>query len=308
MIKFVAQRFSSSLVVLLVVSLLIFVVLDTVPGDAAETIIGDSASQEQLDELRQEMGLDETLLPRYFSYIKDMFMQGDMGDSLITGKPVWALLANRLPSTLLLTLTATTLATTLGIALGVFAATNKGSPLDTLIIGLSTLGMAVPTFWSGLLLMLLAAPRLNLPLAGGGSIRHLILPSLTLAFPTMAVVARLSRSSVLDGLNEPYVQIAEAKGLPYRRILFKHVLRNGLIPLINLLGLQLGHLLGGAFIVETIFGWPGLGRLTVQAIFDRDYPIVMGAALTMAAAYLMINFIVDMSHAWLDPRVAQKSI
>lgn len=305
---YIAQRFGSSLVVLLVVSLLIFVVLDTVPGDAAESIIGDSASQEQLDELRQEMGLDETLLARYVSYIKGVFMQGDLGVSLITGKPVWALLANRLPFTLLLTLSATTLATTLGIALGVLAATHTGSPLDTLIISLSTLGVAVPTFWSGLLLMMLVAPKLNLPLAGGGSIRHLILPSLTLAFPTMAVVARLSRSSVLDGLNEPYVQMAKAKGLPPRRILFKHVLRNGLIPLINLLGLQLGHLLGGAFIVETIFGWPGLGRLTVQAIFDRDYPIVMGAALTMAAAYLMINFAVDMGHAWLDPRVAQKSL
>jgi ABC-type dipeptide/oligopeptide/nickel transport system permease component len=294
--------------VLVVVSLIIFVVLDTIPGDAAEALVGDSASQEQLEELRREMGLDAPLGMRYINFMRDLLSRGNLGESLITGKPVWSLLANRLPYTVLLTFTATSLATILGITSGTLAAVRKGSLLDTIIIAVSTLGVAVPTFWSGLLFMLFFAPTLNLPLIGGGSIRHLILPSLTLSLPTAAVVARLTRSSILDGLNEPYVEIARAKGLPYRKILFNHVLRNGLIPMINLLGLQLGHLLGGAFIVETIFGWPGLGRLTVQAIFDRDQPIVLGAALTMAALYLMINLLVDLSHAWLDPRVAQKSL
>ncbi len=306
--KYIARRFGSSLLVLFVVSLVIFVALDTVPGDAAEALVGDTASQEQLQELRKEMGLDDPLGLRYTHFMHRLLTRGDLGESLITGKPVWSLLANRLPYTMLLTLTSTALATTLGIVIGTLAAVNKDSPMDAAIISLSTLGIAVPTFWSGLLFMLFLAPRLNLPLVGGGSLKHLIMPSLTLALPTMAVVIRLTRSSILDGLNQPYVQMAQAKGLPHRKVLFKHVLRNGLMPLINLLGLQLGHLLGGAFIVETIFGWPGVGRLTVQAIFDRDQPIVLGAALTMAVLYLLINFIVDLSHAWLDPRVAHKSL
>ncbi|MFO8035652.1 MAG: ABC transporter permease [Anaerolineales bacterium] len=306
--KYIFRRLGSSILVLLVVSLIIFVALDTVPGDAAEALVGETASQEQLQELRQEMGLSDPLGLRYLHFMQRLFTRGDLGESLITGRPVWGLLASRIPYTVLLTLTATLLATTLGIMIGTLAAVNKGSPVDAAIIALSTLGIAVPTFWSGLLFMLFLAPRLNLPLVGGGSLKHMIMPSLTLALPTMAVVVRLTRSSILNGLNQPYVQIAQAKGLPHRKILFKHVLRNGLIPLINLLGLQLGHLLGGAFIVETIFGWPGLGRLTVQAIFDRDYPIVLGAALTIAVLYLLINFIVDVSHAWLDPRVAHKSL
>jgi ABC-type dipeptide/oligopeptide/nickel transport system permease component len=171
------------------------------------------------------------------------------------------------------------------------------------------MGLAVPTFWSALLLMMLFALRLHwLPVVGAGSPKHLVLPALTLILPTTAVVARLMRSSVLENLSADYVLTAHAKGAMPRRVMTHHVLRNSLIPLVTLLGLYLGRLLGGAFIVETIFGWPGLGRLTVQAIFDRDQPVVLGAALTMAMIFLLINFLVDLAHAWLDPRVVCETL
>jgi peptide/nickel transport system permease protein len=176
-------------------------------------------------------------------------------------------------------------------------------------MGVTALGLAVPTFWSGLLLMLLFSLRLNwLPVVGAGTPAHLILPAVTLALPTAAVVARLTRSSLLEELLSDYVRTARAKGVGPRGVLWRHILRNSLIPVVSLLGLQLGRLLGGAFIVETIFGWPGLARLTVQAIFERDQPVVLGAALTIAAMYLAVNLAVDLLHGWMDPRVAREAI
>jgi ABC-type dipeptide/oligopeptide/nickel transport system permease component len=201
------------------------------------------------------------------------------------------------------------LATVLGMMIGTAAALRSGTVLDTLIMGGTTLGLAVPTFWSALLFIMIFSLRLHLlPVVGAGSIRHLVLPALTLALPTAAILARLMRASLLDVFGADYVRTAQAKGLPSRRVLGVHVLRNSLIPVLTVLGLQLGHLLGGAFVVETIFGWPGLGRLTVLAIFDRDYPLVMGAALLVAAIYLLVNFLVDVAQGGLDPRVAHEAI
>jgi ABC-type dipeptide/oligopeptide/nickel transport system permease component len=195
------------------------------------------------------------------------------------------------------------------VVIGIVAALRSGSYLDTLIMGTTTLGLAVPTYWSALLFILLFALTLGwLPVVGASSWKHLVLPAVTLALPMSAVVARLMRSSVLEELNAAYVYTARAKGASSRRVLLGHIMRNSLIPVVSMLGLYLGRLLGSAFIVETIFGWPGLGRLTVQAIFDRDLPVVLGAALIVATAYLLINFLVDLAHAWLDPRVAHETI
>jgi len=291
--------------VLLIVSLVIFAALDVTPGDAAETLVGDSASHEQLDAVRHEMGLDIPLVPRYLHFLSGLLTRGDLGKSLISQRSVSDLLLERLPHTLQLALTATVLAAVVGILIGVGAAVRAGTFLDTTIMGLTALGLAVPTFWSAMLLMMLFSLRLRwLPVVGAGSLKHLVLPAVTLALPTAAVLARLMRSSVLEELNKDYVRTAHAKGASSRRVLTRHILRNSLIPLVTMLGLYLGRLLGGAFIVETIFGWPGLGRLTVQAIFDRDQPVVLGAALIMAATFLIANFAVDSVHAWLDPRVA----
>jgi peptide/nickel transport system permease protein len=309
MARHLLRRLSGTGLVLVLVSFVIFVALDVTPGDAAEAMVGDSASQEQLDALRHEMGLDVPLVQRYLNFISGLLTQGDLGQSLVTGQSVGGLLAERLPSTVQLAFTATALATVLGVAIGIAAAVRAGTYLDTAIMGGTALGLAVPTFWSALLFVMLFALRLHwLPVVGSGSLKHLVLPAVTLALPTAAVVARLMRSSILEELSANYVRTAHAKGARSRRVMSHHVLRNSLIPLLTLLGLYLGRLLGGAFIVETIFGWPGLGRLTVQAIFDRDQPVVLGAALTVAAMYLTINFFVDVGHAWLDPRVGQETL
>ena len=303
------RRIAGTLLVLLAVSFIIFAALAVTPGDAAEAMVGDSASQEQLDALRHEMGLDVPLLPRYLRFLSGLLTRGALGHSLVSGREVGDLVAARLPYTLLLALTATTLATIAGMVIGTAAAVRAGTYVDTLIMGGMALGLAVPTFWSSLLLMMLFAVRLHwLPVVGAGSLKHLVLPALTLALPTAAVIARQMRCSILEELGADYVRTAHAKGVTSRRVLTVHVLRNSLIPVVTLLGLYLGRLLGGAFIVETIFGWPGLGRLTVQAIFDRDQPVVLGAALTVATIYLVVNFGVDLVHAWLDPRVAHETL
>jgi ABC-type dipeptide/oligopeptide/nickel transport system permease component len=297
-----------TLLVLMVVSAVVFLMLDVAPGDAAETLVGDSASAEQMAALRREMGLDQPLGMRYARFLAGV-VRGDLGRSLITGQPVAALLVERLPHTVLLALTATGLATVLGMAIGTAAALRAGSPGDAALMGLTSLGLAVPTFWSALLLMMLFSLRLGwLPVVGDGDWRHLILPTVTLALPTMAIVARLMRTGVLDALRAPYVVTAHAKGIKPQWVLGRHVLRNSLIPVVTMLGLHLGRLMGGAFIVETIFGWPGVGRLMVLAIFDRDLPVVMGAALVVAAFYLLLNVAVDVVQGWLDPRVARGAL
>jgi ABC-type dipeptide/oligopeptide/nickel transport system permease component len=309
MTQHLLRRLAGSAGVLLAVSLVIFAALDATPGDAADALVGDSASQVQLDALRREMGLDLPWTSRYVSFVTELLTQGSLGRSLISGRPVTDLLAASFPYTAVLALAAILLATGVGIVVGTAAAVRAGAWLDTAIMGVTALGMAVPTFWSGLLFILVFSLGLGwLPVVGAGSLKHLVLPTLTLALPTAAVVARLMRSSVLDELTRYYVRTARAKGAPPRRVLLRHVLRNSFIPLLTLLGLHLGHLLGGAFIVETIFGWPGLGRLTVQAIFDRDQPVVLGAALTVATVYLLINLAVDLLHARLDPRVGHATL
>jgi peptide/nickel transport system permease protein len=309
MTRHLLRRLVGTLIVLLVVSFVIFAALDTIPGDAAEAMVGESASQEQLDALRHELGLDRPLMARYADFLSGVVTRGDLGRSLVNGRQITSLVAESFRYTLSLAMVATALATLIGMLVGILAALRSGSYLDTLVMSITALGLAVPTYWSALLFMLLFALTLGwLPVVGAGSWKHIVLPALTLALPMSAVVARLMRSSVLDELNAAYIYTARSKGASPRRVLLGHIFRNSLIPVISLLGLYVGRLLGSAFVVETIFGWPGLGRLTVKAIFDRDLPVVLGAALTVATMYLIINFLVDLAHAWLDPRVAHEAI
>ena len=294
---------------LLVISLLTFVALDAAPGDAASSLVGESASSAQLQALRVQLGLDQPVLARYATFLFNFVLHGDLGRSFVSGKSVIGLLQERLPYTIVLALSSAMLASVFGIAIGVVSAMHAGTRLDTLCMSSASLGLAVPTFWSAMLLMLLFSIKLRwLPVVGAEGIQSLILPSVTLALPTMAVVARLMRASLLDVICADYVRTAHAKGLAPSAVLLRHILRNSLIPVVTALGLHLGYLLGGVFIVETIFGWPGLGRLAVQAIFDRDYPVVIGTALTVASIYVVINLIVDVMHGWLDPQVAQEAI
>lgn len=309
MLPFLLRRLLSAILVLIVVSFVTFVLLDIMPGDAAETLVGDFASEEQLTQVRQEMGLDAPVLVRYARYASGVLLQGDMGKSLISGRPVTTLLRERFPNTLILTAAALLVAIVLGVAIGMLAASRPGSYLDTALMGVTTLGLSIPTFWLALLLILIFSLKLHwLPVVGAGSPSHLVLPTICLALPLTAVVARLIRSSLLDVKSADFVRTAQAKGLRKRQIWRNHILRNGLIPVITVLGLYAGHLLAGAFIIETIFAWPGLGRLTVQAILDADFPIVLGAVILIAAIYQLLNFSVDLAHAALDPRVGNKAI
>lgn len=309
MVHHLTRRLLGAAFVLIAVSAVTFFVLTAAPGDAAAGLIGDTASPEQVARLRAEMGLDQPVMLRYAFFLRDLFSSGDLGNSLISGRPVRDLLAERLPYTVLLALTAVGLAAGVGGLLGLLAARRPGTLADTAIMTTANLGIALPSFWVALLFILLFSLRLRwLPVFGADTPRHLILPAVTLALPTVAVVARLVRASLLDVQNADFVRTAHAKGLTGRIILRRHILRNALIPIVTVLGMHLGYLLGGAFIVETIFAWPGLGRLTVQAIFDRDLPVVLGATLTIAAIYVLINLSVDLLHAWLDPRVTSHAV
>ena len=308
-VRFLLRRLFSAFLVLAAVSLLVFVLLDQTPGDAVDTLLGDSASVSQQEMLRHQLGLDRPLLVRYLYFARAALWHGDLGRSLISGQEVSTLVLARFGYTLTLTLTATLLALAWGLLAGTMAAARAGGLTDLAITAVATLGLSAPTFWVALLLVLLFSLRLKwLPVQGAAGPSHLVLPALTLALPMAAVVARLVRASLLEVQQSDYVQTARAKGLPTRLIWRRHILRNSLIPLLTLLALHLGRLLGGMFIVETIFAWPGLGRLLVQAIFDRDFPVVTGAALLTATIYQGLNLVVDVSHAFLDPRVAGETL
>ena len=309
MLGYVARRGAGSVAVLLAVSLVVFLALGATSGDAADAMAGDAASASQLSALRTELGLDRPPMARYGVFLAGIITRGDLGRSLVSNRPVAELVLARLPYTVVLALSAAAMAASLGGLVGALAALRAGTATDTLLMAGAALGLSIPTFWSGLLLILLFSLRLRwLPVTGAGTLVHLILPAVTLALPTAAVVARLQRASLLDVLAEDYVRTAHAKGMTPRYVVTRHVLRNGLVPVIAVLGLQLGHLLGGAFIVETIFSWPGLGRLAVQAIFDRDDPVVLGTALAAAGMYLVVNLLVDAAHGWLDPRVGREAV
>jgi ABC-type dipeptide/oligopeptide/nickel transport system permease component len=307
--RVLARRFAGTLVTLVVISLVTFVALMSTPGDTASALVGESASAAQLQTVRAELGLDQPLLVRYGAFLANLTLRGDLGRSLISNRPVAELVLERLPYTLVLAFAAISLAALIGALLGGAAAIRSGSVWDTLLMSGAALGLALPTFWSALLLIMLFALRLHwLPVVGAESWQHLVLPTVTLALPTAAAVARLMRSSLLDVLGADYVRTAHAKGLVPRQVLHRHVVRNSLIPVVTVLGLHLGHLIGGAFVVETIFGWPGLGRMIVQSIFDRDYPVVMGATLVIAAMYICINLLVDLAHGWLDPQIGHAAV
>lgn len=303
------RRLLGAMLVLLGVSLAVFAALTFVPGDAAEALLGEGASAAQLAAARQELGLDAPLPARYARFLGNVVLRGDLGRSLTSGRPVSDLLGERLPPTAILALSATALALLLGTVAGSLAAARAGSRLDLGVMAASSLGLAVPSYWLAILLVAVLSLRLRwLPVAGAGAPAHLVLPALTLALPTAAVVARLVRSSLLETLHADYLRTATAKGLSGRAVFAGHALRNSLIPVVTLLGLHLGHLLGGAFVIETIFAWPGLGRLGVQAIFDRDVPVVMGVALLVAAVNVAMTAGVDLLHAALDPRLGRSAL
>lgn len=309
MAGYVLRRLAGAALMLLAVSLIVFVLLDVVPGDVAQTLAGDLASEEQLAAVRRELGLDQPLLMRYARFVEGIAFRGDLGASAVSGRPVAVLLAERFGATLKLALAALGLALAAGLLLGTLAAVRAGGYLDLGVMTGATLGESLPSFWVALLLIQVFALKLGwLPVVGAGSPKHLVLPAVTLALPAIALLARLVRSCLLDVRGADFVRTARAKGLGPLLVWRDHIFRNAVLPVITILGLYLGHILSGAFIVETIFAWPGLGRLVVQAIFDRDVPVVVGAVLLIAVIYQALNLAVDLLHAWLDPRVGREAL
>lgn len=304
---YLARRAAALALVLVGVTVLSFALGHFAPGDPAQLLLeqsqGQAPSDEQVRAKRQELGLDRPLVVQYGDWSLGV-LRGDLGESWANGDSVSGLLRNRFPRTALLGITAVSLSVLIAIPFGALAARSPNSLLDHASRVTAMAGASLPSFFIGYLLMYLFGVALQvLPTSGYGSPRHLVLPACTLALGSAAVLTRLTRSSFLEVMSEPYIQSAHAKGVTGRRVLFRHGLRNALNPILSVSGLQLGHLLAGAVVVEWIYAWPGLGKLAVDAIYDRDYPLIQGFVLLSATIVVLTNLVTDLAYAWTDPRV-----
>lgn len=303
MARFILRRVALTIPVLLGVATLVFSLIHFVPGDPVQTMLGESASPQDVAQLRQALGLDRPLLVQYAGFMKGA-LTGDLGQSLRTGQPVTRAIADRLPATIELALAAMLAAAIMAIPLGIVAAVRVGTLVDQGATTVALIGISMPGFWLGPLLAIVFSVWLGwLPVAGRGTVAHLVLPAMTLGTPLAATLARMTRASVIEELRELYVTAARARGVSRVRAVLAHALRNSLIPIVTVVGLQLGSLLTGAVITETIFAWPGVGRLLVQSINARDYPAVQGCILLIAITYVAANLIVDIVYGFLDPRI-----
>lgn len=301
--RYVLKRLLLALPVLLGVSVVVFVAIRLIPGDPALLMAGQAATQEVVQQIRTTLGLDRPLPVQYLYFLRNV-LRGDLGRSLFNGAPVVEELSQRFPRTVRLALASILVASFIGIPAGVLAATRRSTWVDTLVMVVALAGVSVPVFWLGLNLILMFSVRLQwLPAFGYETWRHLILPSFTLGAASAAIVARMTRSAMLEVLSQDYVRTARAKGLAERVVVNRHALRNALIPVVTILGLQLGTLLSGAVLTETVFAWPGIGRLLVEAVLARDYPVIQGATLLIAATFVALNVLVDVLYGLLDPRI-----
>ena len=301
--NFLLRRLLLLIPVLWGVATLVFLLLHFIPGDPIDLMLGDSALGTDREILRDQLGLNDPLIIQYIRYFGDL-LQGDWGTSLFSKKPVFEEIMERVPATMELMFGA--MVVTIGVAmpLGLIAAVNKGSWIDQGSMIFSLLGVSIPNFWLGPMLILVFSIYLDLlPVNERGGLEHLILPSLTLGTSLASILARITRSSVVETLQAEYIRTARSKGISELRILFRHALRNALIPIVTVIGLQVGVLLSGAIITEAIFDWPGLGNLLISAINSRNYPLVQGCVLFIAGSYVMVNLVIDLLYAYLDPRI-----
>jgi ABC-type dipeptide/oligopeptide/nickel transport system permease component len=302
---YLTRRTAALIPVLLGVSFAAFVLIRLLPGDPITLLLAESerSTPEEIAEAKRRLGLDRPLVVQYAHYLYRLG-RGDMGRSIRSGRPIVEEIAARYPSTVLLAVGAIIVTVIVGIPLGIVAAVNKDSMIDRLAMIGALFGISAPIFWLGLVLQIVFALWLGiLPSAGKGGILHLLLPVITLGLFPVANVARLVRMSMLEVLGQEYMTAARAKGLPDHLRLFRHALKNALIPAVTIIGLSLGYMLGGAVVTEVVFAWPGVGRYLVQAIFARDYPVVQGVILTIALSYVLINFLTDVVYSFLDPRI-----
>jgi peptide/nickel transport system permease protein len=302
-LQFVAQRLVRSVLVLLVVSFIVFVLTSFAPGDPVLIMLGQNATPEAAANLRSELHLDQPLPIRYINYIGDA-LHGDFGRSYHSQRPVSEELLRAYPATMQLAFTTLAFSVLVAIPVGVISAAKQHSPLDNFARVVVLLGSSLPVFWIAILLIYLFALRLGwFPATGRDSWNSVVLPAISLSTYSVAMLARMTRSGLLEVLGSDYIRTARAKGLLRARILFRHALPNSLILLITIVGLQFGHLLGGAAITETVFAWPGVGQVMVQAVFSRDYPIITGGVLMVATSFVAVNFLVDVLYTVIDPRL-----
>ena len=311
MIRFVARRLLSAIPVLFVVSLMTFIIMWLVPGDVSAEIGGADATPEQIEQIRRQFGLDRPLIERALQWYSNL-LQGNLGYSYLLNRSVADAVLERLPVTLSLAAIALVLAAVFGVLLGIAAAVRHNSWLDQGAMLAALVGLSIPDFWFGLVLIILFGVTLGWLPTGGyvpitedflGWVRSMTLPALTLAFTQMGVIARMTRSSMLDVLGQDFVRTARAKGMRGRTVIFKHALRNALVPIVTVTGVTAGVLLSGAVVIEVVFSLPGVGRLIVGSIQRRDFPIIQGGLLVTASIFVLVNLLVDILYGWLDPRV-----
>jgi len=301
--RYIIQRLIAAAITLLGVTFAVFLIVRLIPGDPAVVIAGPMASGEEVERIRAQLGLDRPFMEQYWTYLSRL-VRGDLGVSARTQQPVLHEILARLPYTLELAVVSGALATVTGVAAGVVAATRRYSVFDYMASFGTLLGVSMPVYWLGILLIVLFAVRLQwLPAAGAEEPGSIVLPALTLTAYTVALVARMTRATMFEVLEQDYVRTAWAKGLPRRRIIYRHALRNALVPIITVVALQFGALLGGAVLTESVFAWPGIGLLLVDSIFARDFPMVQGIVLVYSALIILLNLGVDLLYAYVDPRI-----
>jgi len=301
--RYFARRLLLTVPVLLGVATLVFSLIHLVPGDPVQSMLGEAASPQEVADLRERLGLDRPLYAQYGTFLAGL-TRGDLGTSLRTNQPVAATIRERIPATFQLAFAAMAVAVALAIPLGIVAAVYAGGPIDLAATTLALVGISIPNFWLGPLMAIIFSVVLGwLPVSGRGGAAYLVLPAVTLGAPLAAVLARMTRASMVEELRELYVLAARARGVSPFRAVVRHAFRNSLIPVVTVLGLQFGAVLTGAVITETIFAWPGVGRLLIQSISFRDYPVVQGCILLIAITYVAMNVLTDLVYGLLDPRI-----
>ncbi len=301
--KYIIKRLLYLIPVIIGVTFIVFTIMHFTPGDPAQLILGESAPQPAIDKLREDMGLNDPFLIQYFNFLKNA-VKGDFGTSYTTKVAVFDEVFSRFPATLKLTIAGMLIAIVIGIPVGIISATKQYSITDNVTMVLALLGVSMPNFWLGLMLILLFSVKLGvLPSGGDTGLLSLILPAITLGTSVAAIITRMTRSSMLEVVRQDYIRTARAKGVPEKDVINKHALKNALIPIVTVIGLQFGYLLGGAVLTETVFSWPGIGRLMVEAIRKKDTPIVLASVVFLSITFSVVNLFIDILYAYLDPRI-----
>ncbi len=301
--KYILRRVLLLLPVMLGVSFVVFTIMFFTPGDPAKIMLGERAPAEEVALLRTEMGLDDPFIVQFANFVKNA-LRGDLGRSLVTKQPVSAEIWARFPATLQLSASAVLIAILMGIPIGIISATKQYSAFDMIAMVIALLGVSMPNFWQGMMMILLFSITIRvLPSGGYGTLAHLVMPALTIGTSAAAVITRMTRSSMLEVVRQDYIRTARAKGLSEKVVINRHALKNALIPIVTVIGLQFGALLGGAVLTESIFSWPGVGRFMVDAIRTKDFPSVQGGVLMLALAFSVVNLVVDILYAFIDPRI-----